>query len=348
MRGLLFLLAWLPASAFGQEWITPEVCRVDHPAVHEDVLEPPGLEALRAEAAKRANPVGRLWAITTADGATSHLWGTMHSSDRPILDLPEILVETIQSARLVAVEIDYVFPDRASLLASFEFEGWFREGPTLGAPFSLVPDADPRIETWIRARTEDLGYGPDAPDFLTFGGLAELILADPCEDFSAGVLPTQDSYIQTLAHIAGVPILGLEAPGDMVEYLSEPDHEHIGRALVSVYGAYFEPVPDNRQRSTSLALYLRGETALLDAWDAAFLRTRLGDDAAHWIGLANGYLVDYRNDLFLDAARAEIAQGGVLIAVGAAHLPGDMGLIELLRAEGHTVTRVPVAGEVAE
>jgi uncharacterized protein YbaP (TraB family) len=35
-----------------------------------------------------------------------------------------------------------------------------------------------------------------------------------------------------------------------------------------------------------------------------------------------------------------LAEGNALIAVGAAHLPGRVGILNLLAKEGHTVARV--------
>ena len=47
-----------------------------------------------------------------------------------------------------------------------------------------------------------------------------------------------------------------------------------------------------------------------------------------------------RHALMMERALPELANGNVVMAVGAAHLPGDNGLVELIRRAGFKVTRV--------
>ena len=47
-----------------------------------------------------------------------------------------------------------------------------------------------------------------------------------------------------------------------------------------------------------------------------------------------------RNLVMRDNALPQLAQGGVFVAVGALHLPGNQGLVELFRMAGYTVTAI--------
>jgi uncharacterized protein YbaP (TraB family) len=49
-------------------------------------------------------------------------------------------------------------------------------------------------------------------------------------------------------------------------------------------------------------------------------------------------LIEKRNITMRDGALPLLREGNSFIAVGALHLPGKLGLVELLRAEGFTVT----------
>jgi hypothetical protein len=83
---LAFLVFSLPASA--QSWATRAYCFDAAPEIHDAAFAPFGREALEAQAARIPNGTGRFWQITAPNGARSHLWGTLHSSHAPVLDLP--------------------------------------------------------------------------------------------------------------------------------------------------------------------------------------------------------------------------------------------------------------------
>jgi uncharacterized protein YbaP (TraB family) len=51
-------------------------------------------------------------------------------------------------------------------------------------------------------------------------------------------------------------------------------------------------------------------------------------------------LIIERNLRMRDKAVEALGEGGVMIAVGALHLPGKQGLVALLRTAGYTVTAV--------
>jgi len=51
-------------------------------------------------------------------------------------------------------------------------------------------------------------------------------------------------------------------------------------------------------------------------------------------------IITDRNHVMADRSTNELAKGNVFMAVGALHLPGEGGLVELLRAKGFTLTRV--------
>ena len=53
-------------------------------------------------------------------------------------------------------------------------------------------------------------------------------------------------------------------------------------------------------------------------------------------------LVNERNHRWIPVIEKNVHQGSCLIAVGALHLPGEIGLISLLRKEGYTLTPVDI------
>lgn len=344
LGGLLIAAALFPQDGLAQDWATQEVCRVAQAEVDRRALTTDALQNLRKDAAAIANPNGRFWRIQSADGAVSHLWGTMHANDPLILDLPPIVVSRIQSARLITPETDFIAPTRQKHREQLALKDWYRDPGTRyefnrsGLPAEVIG--------WIRQRTEGLGWGSDAADYLTFGGLAELVLTDPCSDFAAGTLPDQDSRIQMLGMIGGAEVLGLEDSDDFTTYLNRSDNAAVALAILAMGGAYLQPQSDPARRSTSFALYLQGEIAVSMLWDRALLTEYYGADLAEaYLSMADGYLLVDRNRRFLDTVLPELHQGGVFMALGSFHLPGETGMIELLRKRGFTVTRIPLPGE---
>ncbi|MDO6728394.1 TraB/GumN family protein [Marinovum sp. 2_MG-2023] len=326
-----------------QDWATRAVCDMPEIGVFDRVFAPATRAEVEAAGAEIANPLGRFWRVVSPNGAVSHLWGTMHSSDPRVLDLPDLVEARIAEAEVVALEIDPILPTRAAVADQQQRSDWFRDDDDSTSLTDL--GLDPKVLQWIRLRSAGLGWGEDAPEFLTPGGLAELLLSDPCHDFAAGVLPVQDSRIQMLAMIGGADILALEDRDRIRRKMDDPDSTDFAVDFLSVYGSYLNPNTIWQERATQIALYLSGRLGDMLAWDQVYVSDALGDNGAT-LARVNRYLLDERNHAFLAAAQDGLQDGGMLMAVGGFHLPGDQGLIALLRRQGFTVTRIPVPGEV--
>ena len=61
-------------------------------------------------------------------------------------------------------------------------------------------------------------------------------------------------------------------------------------------------------------------------------------DGAAVLRQGDRYFLDQRNSNMLATALPELEAGGVVMAVGAFHLPGEAGLIALLRQAGFEVS----------
>lgn len=351
MRSFLFglVLAVLPFAVSAQDWATADVCTIQSAEVSERAFAPATLADLEAKAALIPNGLGRFWRVETPGGAVSHLWGTFHSADPLILDLPDDLRAAIAAARVVAVEIDYIAKSRDELRDGPFYEARFKDA---GDPFlapvigNNIAGLSPEISEWVRVRAIELGWTEDLDLILSPAGIAEMLLSDPCEDFANGVLPIQDDYIQLLGRLAGARILSLETPVEFLDDLSQPSSEATAEAIIQVYAAYLKPITSNVERATAFALYRQGRLGLGDAWDAAYLDDVLEDQGAQALALTDAYLLTLRNRRFVARARNELEDGDVVMAVGAGHLPGKDGLVAMLRELGYAVTRVVVPGEV--
>jgi len=146
----------------------------------------------------------------------------------------------------------------------------------------------------------------------------------------AGYDPGQglDAHFQQRAEAAGKPVLSLETPRDQLRLFDQLPREMQGEFLL---------------RTLKETAGLEAELdALVAAWkggDVAAVRRLVLDQFKPHPGLYER-LVVRRNrnwlpqiESFLDDRR------DYLVIVGAAHLVGDQGLVEMLRRRGHTVTQ---------
>jgi len=259
-----------------------------------------------------------------------------------MLAVPDQVTDVVPSARRAAFEFDPIPAARRHLE-----QAGFADGVWPQLRSSRAPDLPQDILGNIRSRLIGLGFSAGALERLTLAGLAELVLTDPCNDFGAGAVPTQDMYLYTRAVIAGVERLGLDRIDHFRQTLNAPENKDLALAILTLYGDALNPDQTREARATSHALYLSGRLGMLLAWNTAYLQNRFGFAAATRLSnQADGYLIQDRNLRFLDTMRHEFEKGDVFMAIGFAHLPGPEGVIALLRKAGFDVARLPLPGEV--
>ncbi len=340
----IYVCLLLATPALSQDWATRDVCFVENPQIMAESIAPATLEQLEDSAREIVNSTGRYWRIQTPDSKISYLWGTFHSNDPRILALPDRVENQIERSRVVAVERDFVFSSRADYSSFARGEYRFLTNVTHG-PFAelTIPT---RVKTWIRERLTGLGWDIYAADYLTLAALAEILLADPCEDFAYGTYPIQDGRIQMLGAIAGAEIMGLETKEAFREKLSAPEEIKLAEAVIAIYGAYMNPERTAADTATAFALYLQGRIGAMMALDLFYIQGIFGErPGTRLLERTNRYLLSERNKNFLIAALPELQNGGVFMAIGAFHLPGKDGMIERLRREGFVINRISLPEE---
>ena len=202
---------------------------------------------------------------------------------------------------------------------------------------------------WTKDRLVSLGWGEEAFEYLKPEAIAELLLSDPCGDFTSGIYPIQDDRIQMLGAIAGADILSLEEPRALIRKLSDDRNIGLTRAMIAVYANYLNPEITAKAFSTSYALYLQGQIGQMMAWDELYFDGAYPDgEGMGWLARTNDYLLRERNQTFLDTAMDDLRKGGVFMAVGTYHLPHEFGLVAMMRNAGFTVDRVIVDGEALQ
>jgi hypothetical protein len=117
---------------------------------------------------------------------------------------------------------------------------------------------------------------------------------------------------------------------------------------VNVLAARMQPQPDPAFRAARFALYREGAIGALMEWEQVVLAQAYGAGQARAdLSLSRGLLLEQRSEAYLKRVLPDLRTGGVFLSLGAFHLPGETGMIELLRGAGFTVSRIPLTGEPA-
>ncbi|UIJ71884.1 TraB/GumN family protein [Aurantimonas sp. HBX-1] len=297
------------------------------------------LPAIEAAAAAVPDGEGKLFRIERDGVAPSFLFGTMHLSDPRVLTLPPAADAAFAaSARLVIETTDAADPAKAAaaFFAHPEFVNLPR-GETLA---SLLDPADlATVEAGLTAR----GIPLQAVETLQPWFTAVSLMLPACEtarkEEGGAVL---DTALAERATAEGKPVEGLETAAEQLEALASLSLDLQLESLVATV-ALSERMPDIME--TMLALYLEGRIAMImPAIEAAVPNGGL------LVGAGEGYaeferrVVTERNQRMVERMQPMLAKGGAFVAVGALHLPGESGLVALLREEGWEVSRADSLG----
>jgi len=142
-----------------------------------------------------------------------------------------------------------------------------------------------------------------------------------------------DKHIAEDAIKAGKKVAGLETLAEQLQAMADLPVEFHLQALIETLelGDRMDDVIE-----TMTGLYLTGDIGMTMPTLEAVAPTELGKDESAYAAFEKRIVTD-RNRIMAERAAPLLAEGKIFIAV-ALHLPGEHGLIELLRAQGFTVT----------
>lgn len=333
---LLFLIAFIATLLFAatQAWAQNDATA----CTGSDMLaamkrdDPAKLEQIRAEAAGVANGDAVLWRIEKDGVEPSYLFGTMHMSDPRVVQLSDDAEAALEASRTVVIETTEIL-DQSKIMAAMAAQPelmMFTDDTTL---FSLLSEED---RAAAEAALNQRGIPPASVQKMKPWMIASMVALPACElarkTSGAKVL---DIELAERAQADGKALEGLETIVDQLGAMASLPMEFHMRGLVDTL-ALGERIDDVIE--TMIVLYLDGETGMF--WP--FFRAVLPSDEQSEAGFAafEEAMITARNDTMAARAAPFIDAGGAFIAVGALHLPGDEGLVSLLREAGYTVSAV--------
>lgn len=296
--------------------------RHDDPARHAAVL---------AEADAVDNGRAILWRVERPGTAPSVLFGTMHSADPRVTAMPPAARAALEAAVTVIVESTEAL-DRDAMAAAtvaLKQHTFLADGTTLEA--MVAADEVGPLKAAVEARGMPWTLARHMQPWM----IAAAISIPVCEvEAKAAGMPVLDSLIATRAAQAGKRLVGLETIEEQFLAIASIPREFHVSALAETLklGTLTDAMME-----TTKQLYLDGNTALLIPLIRAYApATYDGSGYAEF----QERLIAGRNRTMAVRAARHLEEGAAFMAVGALHLPGENGLVALLRRAGFTVEPV--------
>jgi len=333
LANVLFLLAFVATLVLvsSRAEAAAPACIGSNMLTDMATADPTALERIRSDAAKTPNGAGLLWKIEKEGAEPSFLFGTMHMTDPRVVTLPAKAQAAFDAAATVVIETTDVL-DQKKMMASFMESPelmMFTDKTTLTS--LLSPEETAIAEKALAKRGIPLASVIKMKPWV----LASMVSLPACElARKAAGEPILDINLAKQAEAGGKSLGGLEtAKSQLVAMASLPLEFHMEGLIETLkLGDRMDDVIE-----TMIEIYVSGETGMF--WP--FFREALpsGQDGESGYAAFEETMITSRNAIMAREAKPFLDKGGAFVAVGALHLPGDAGVIEMLRKDGYTLTR---------
>ncbi len=265
---------------------------------------------------------GLLWKVERQGVEPSYVFGTMHVSDRRVTALPRELVEVLTTVdslslelifhdRLVDGEEAWMLPDGRRLRDIIGKRMFNKIAKGMGLSGGGKEQLD-RLKPWVVAMT----LGP-----MT----AESTRRDQGMIFL-------DHLLQFIAAERGARVFALESPKEQLDVF---DGMPMRLQVDMLRHALRHSKRGKGEMDRMVKLYLKRDVE-------AILGMATGQELKipEFALVLDRRMLDMRNKNMVERMMPRLTEGNALIAVGAAHLPGQVGILNLLADKGYQIARV--------
>ena len=269
---------------------------------------------------------GLLWQVSKKDTKTSYLYGTMHVSNEKVIRLSDMALDELGQCQVMAGELVMKQEELMSMMMHI-----FMKDTTLEMLLS------PEQYKVVHKKLEDkMGMMAGMLEKMKPVFVSALFHEQGDEGNKEGKKsnpfgmggakkPPLDMYLQEVAKEKGKEVVGLET---IEEQLAAFNTITLKEQATMLYETIVsENQEDGKSMEAMLDLYYRQEI------DSLYILTNKSLSKA-----SNTKLLIERNTTMADRMEKIMKEKSVFTAIGAAHLAGNTGLIELLRKRGYTVT----------
>ncbi|MCG6887684.1 MAG: TraB/GumN family protein [Proteobacteria bacterium] len=261
---------------------------------------------------------GMLWKVEGAGKRPSYLLGTIHSGDPRVLRLPAVTQKAFVGADSFSGEVEM---DMNSMLQVSE-SMFYSDG-------SMLKD---KLDPKLYQQTVSLLAGYGLPEMIVqrMKPWAVATTLSLPKNSSGQVL---DMQLYNDATMQGKRVYGLETVQEQISALNGMSE----RLQVEMVRSAVQQHPElDRINARLINAYLKQDLVALERISEETLSKE-----DHSVAEAfTSEVVNKRNIRMLSRMQPRLREGNAFIAVGALHLPGKKGLLNLLRRKGYTVTPV--------
>ena len=249
---------------------------------------------------------------------SSFLYGTMHTQDDRVFQFKEGVMDAFNHAKIYAMELNVDSIDQVALLSKLIMDS------THSLKTLLTESEYTMVSDFFRDSLRQ-------PLFL-FEKMQPLFTAQmvSLRDLEAQQADALDIYFFKEAKKQKKQTIGLEKTIEQIDAFSSISYELQAEGLVDAVKNYGNE--DELDMDAMMKYYVEGNLdKLLE------MTTEYDEEDEEMSKIFNDVFLVKRNHNMADRAEPFIKKGSTFIAVGAAHLPGEEGIIELLRKKGYKV-----------
>ncbi len=260
------------------------------------------------------SPKSLLWEIS-GNGLTSpsYLYGTMHVGDKRAHNFSEATIAALKQAKAFAGELNMEEVDQMAILQMMKLDS----GQKLNSRFSAEEwgQIDGYCQERMRINVNDF---VDYNVFFLYGLIVQ-------SQFKNQKGEAVDIYFFGEAKKQGKKLLGLERVEEQIEAINRMTLEEQRKMVLDAVNS--RNGDSEKEMKKMMRYYVKGD---LDGLMKVSADADLGSNF-------ETALITERNHRMADRMVPIMAEQSTFVAVGALHLPGEEGVIALLRSKGYVV-----------
>lgn len=269
-----------------------------------------------------------LWAITKPESKdTSFLFGSIHVSDPQVFNVNKHFNRVFEKSNLVALELNM------DSINPFKMLNYIMMDSSLTLKKIMSPNNYAVVKKYFE---ENLGQPIQFVERFQPIYTSTILQAGTGEEAKSG--KSLDETIFNNAKANGKKVIGLETAEEQMAAFSSFPYRVQAKML---YQTVMEIQKNANENSIDklIELYIKQD---LSGLEEEINKVAISEDKSmqEFALILNEKLIVKRNQVMLERSLPLIQSNKTLIVVGAAHLPGNNGLIELYRKAGYLVSPI--------